>query len=329
MSTAQSAVNSISAQVSISEPPALRGAVMVCAGSPALVAADWVRRQQSWLLDVLRSQGAVVLRGFAPIQLEQFEEIAALAGEGPPLPYQNRSTPRSTVKGNIYTSTEYPPSEAIPLHSENSYSSQWPARILFLCVQPSAKGGETPIADNRRVYASIPAATRELFESKGVTYVRNYGDLGLSWQETFQTQKREDVEAYCADRDLQLQWGDEARLRTQQTLPASRKHPTTGEVVWFNQAHLFHVSNLGEVGDELIEILGKQNLPRNAVFGDGSDIAPEQLQAVRNAYEEHAVPLGWQANDLVVLDNMLWAHGRLPFAGPRRVLVAMTGTLSG
>jgi len=327
MTTTLANASPVCARVSISEPPTLRGAVVACADETGAVAIDWLRSHRSWLLDVLGTRGAVLLRRFAPIGLEEFEEIAALAGAGPPLPYENRSTPRSTVKGNIYTSTEYPASQAIPLHSENSYSSQWPARILFLCVQPARKGGETPIADNRHVYASIPAATRELFESKGVTYVRTYGDLGLSWQETFQTEKREEVEAYCAAHALGLEWGDNARLRTRQTLPASRVHPITGAPVWFNQAHLFHVSTLGEVGDELLEVLGKDNLPRNAVFGDGSDIDVAMLQDVHRAYEQHAVPLEWQANDLVILDNMLWSHGRLPFTGPRRVLVAMTGVL--
>ena len=38
-----------------------------------------------------------------------------------------------------------------------------------------------------------------------------------------------------------------------------------------------------------------------------------------------AVDVDWRAGDLMVIDNMLLAHGRRPFTGPRRVLVAMSG----
>ncbi len=32
----------------------------------------------------------------------------------------------------------------------------------------------------------------------------------------------------------------------------------------------------------------------------------------------------WRAGDLLVVDNVLAAHGRMPFSGARRVLLAMT-----
>jgi alpha-ketoglutarate-dependent taurine dioxygenase len=40
-------------------------------------------------------------------------------------------------------------------------------------------------------------------------------------------------------------------------------------------------------------------------------------------YREAAVCFAWQKGDLLMVDNMLVAHGRAPFTGPRRILVAM------
>lgn len=314
-----------SSAVSITEPEWLSGGLLAVATEEQVHAVDWLQSRKKCFDTSLGTRGAILLRGFMAISVDEFAEIATLAGRGEaPQPYANRSTPRKRIKGNIFTSTEYPASEAITLHNENSYSAEWPGVILFLCQEPAGKGGETPIADSRRVYSSISATTRALFESKGVTYVRNYGRIGLSWQETFQTDRQDDVERYCQHHAIVWEWRPDGGLHTRQTLPAVRHHPLTGEPVWFNQAHLFHISNLGDTNGDLLKALGKYGVPRHALFGDGSEIDSALLQEVRATYEKLAVPLGWQRNDLVLLDNMLWAHGRRPFAGSRRVIVAMT-----
>ena len=66
------------------------------------------------------------------------------------LDYSYRSTPRTLVNGKIYTSTEYPAEQFIPLHNEMSYARDWAMKIWFYCIKPAAKDGETPIADSRR-----------------------------------------------------------------------------------------------------------------------------------------------------------------------------------
>lgn len=318
------------AAVSVTAPAWLAGGALVQAHEHELSAVRWVESNRAWLLAALQERGAVVLRGFEVLSVEDFEDIATIAGdEEKPQPYENRSTPRSRVKGNIFTSSEYPAYEAITLHNENSYSTQWPGVILFLCQQAALSGGETPIADSRRVYLSIPVATRSLFESKGITYLRNYGKVGLSWEETFQTTSKTEVENYCSRHAIEWRWDQGGGLHTRQTLPAMRHHPVTGEAVWFNQAHLFHISNLGSMGSHLLNTLGSDGVPRDALFGDGSEIPVSLLDDIRAIYENHAVLLKWRANDLVVLDNMLWAHGRRPFTGARRVIVAMTKMMRG
>ncbi|MGH9366268.1 MAG: TauD/TfdA family dioxygenase, partial [Thermoanaerobaculia bacterium] len=47
------------------------------------------------------------------------------------------------------------------------------------------------------------------------------------------------------------------------------------------------------------------------------------LSAVRGAYLEEEVALPWKEGDVLMLDNMLAAHGRRPFVGPRNVVVGM------
>ncbi len=283
----------------------------------------WVEAHLPELQAHLRDHGAILLRGL-PVDLDLFNRVTETIG-GALLTYTERSTPRSAVAGNIYTSTEYPPAESIPMHNENSYSAHWPARLFFLCDTPAATGGATPIADSRAMFRLLPADLRERFAG-GVAYTRAFREgLGLTWQEAFQTDDRAVVEEYCARNGQTLEWTDEG-LRTRHVRPSFVDEPHTGETVWFNQANLFHVSSLGEeVSEALLELYPEADLPRNAYFADGSPIPVTDLAKIREVYAEVSYAFPWQAGDVMVVNNMLHAHGREPFTGKRRILVAMTG----
>ena len=281
----------------------------------------WLERDAQVLETLLRAHGALLLRGFGALDVTAFERAIHLSS-GDLLEYVNRSTPRSRIAGRIFSSTEYPADQSIPLHNELSYNRRWPSRLFFLCVVPPTQGGETPIADSRRVLARIPASVRRRFERHGVCYVRNYGlGIDLSWQDVFQTTDPQAVNAYCREAGITAHWSA-AGLRTIQVCQATVAHPSTTERVWFNQAHLFHVSALpAEVRSEL-EALGQ--LPRMACFGDWSPISEEDLDAVRRAYVQEETLFRWQEHDILVVDNVMMAHGRRPYAGSRRILVGMT-----
>jgi alpha-ketoglutarate-dependent taurine dioxygenase len=189
----------------------------------------------------------------------------------------------------------------------------------------ASEGGATPLADSREVYRRIAPALRERFARKRVMYVRNYGNgLDLPWQEVFATSDRRAVESFCRRAGISWEWKDDGELRTRQVCQAVAVHPQTGATVWFNQAHLFHVSNLEpSVREGLLAVFEADELPRNAFYGDGTPIEPSALAEVREVYRELALEFAWQAGDVLLLDNMLVAHGRAPFRGARKVLVAM------
>jgi len=123
---------------------------------------------------------------------------------------------------------------------------------------------------------------------------------------------------------LRFIWLPGDRLRTIQVNPAVQIHPPTQERIWFNQAHLFHVSSFAQAEqDALLQSYGEKGLPRNAYFGDGSPIPLEYLQQIRQTYERNLRSFDWQKNDLLLLDNLKFTHGREPFVGNRKILVGM------
>lgn len=291
---------------------------------------EWARANKNAIDALLHKHGGILFRHFrldGPDDLQAFLQNISRELMG----YQDRATPRSQVSGQVFTATDYPPEHHIYLHNESSFAHTWPTRIAFYCVTPAASGGETPIADVRRVHERLAPSVRERFAAKGVLYVRNFGNkpFGLAWQTVFQTQDRVAMEAYCRRAGIEFEWRDNDRLRTRQVRPATLTHPVTGERVWFNHATVLHVTTIEPKRRAmLLKMVKEEDLPNNTFYGDGSPIEPETLAALRDAYEKETVLFPWQAGDVLLLDNLLVAHGRRPHTGTRKVLTAMADPMS-
>lgn len=281
---------------------------------------------QQFIVSAVESVGAVLLRGFKVTSPFAFRKFATSFGEPLVNSYNYGSTPRSKVSPGVYTSTEYPAHSTIPMHNEQAYTRQWPSRLWFHCMKASESGGETPLVDSRAMFNEIPERIREAFLTKGLMYVRNFSPMmDVPWQQAFNTDSRQEVERFCASQEIEWEWKDGDALRTRQQCQSALQHPVTGEWVWFNQAHLFHASALGEDARQgLLNSIGEANLPRNVYYGDGSPIADEDLDIIRAIYERQKVAYPWQNGDITMIDNLLVAHGRNPYVGERKVIVAMT-----
>lgn len=288
------------------------------------VLTDWLAAWSGALRSALLEMGAVRITGTGLSDPTSLGE-AAKAVSGTLLEYTERTTPRTRVRDSVYTSTEYPPDQHIAQHNETSYTRQWPDHLFFLSACTAKHGGQTPVADSRAVLRRLPSELVERFTELGVLYTRTYhAGLGLPWQEVFQTEDRGEVERYCQANEIKWEWDDDL-LRTRQLRPAVTAHPVTGEAAWFNQAHLFHVLALdAESRETLLDLFDEQDLPSNAYLGDGSPISEEDLTMITQAYDAETLAADWSDGDLLIVDNVLMSHGRRPYKGARKVLVAMT-----
>lgn len=285
---------------------------------------EWAKTNLERIEHILLECGGALFRGFDVDGIDAFQAFIKATSRDGLLEYTYRSTPRTEVGGKIYTSTEYPADQRIPLHNENAYAAVWPMKIWFYCKQAAREGGETPIADSREVYRRIDPDIRKRFEEKNVMYVRNYGDLDLPWQTVFQTDDRAHIEEFCRSHNIEFVWKGVDGLQTRQLCQAVARHPRTGDTVWFNQAHLFHVASLPRtMRDSLLSVVGMDDLPRHAYYGDGSPIEDSVIEEINAVFDDIAVEFPWRNNDILLLDNMLTAHGRKPFKGDRKVVVGM------
>jgi alpha-ketoglutarate-dependent taurine dioxygenase len=284
----------------------------------------WAKTNLQLIEQQLLEYGAILFRNFQVERIAQFRDLAQVVS-GELIRYNERAAPRIQVDDLIYTSTEYPPDQYIPLHHEMAYSHNWPQKIFLFCVEPAHQRGRTPIADGRRFIQMIDPAIKKRFIEKKILYIRNYGEgVDMPWQDAFQTGDRGAVEQYCSKARMEVEWRDGDRLRTRAIRHVIVTHPKTGETIWFNHAHLFHLSNLEpQVRDALLSEFKEDELPRNVFYGDGSSIETSILDEIRELYNQIAVTFSWQKGDVLMLDNFLTSHGREPYQGPRKILVAL------
>jgi hypothetical protein len=303
--------------------PDKRLPLVISPGEVAVELSEWAEANVAFLDTKLLEHGAVLLRGFPVFSVPCFEKTAlALC---PTLFGEYGDLPREPVGVKVYGSTPYPADESILFHNEGSHLPVWPRKQLFCCLEVPEQGGETPLLDCREVYRQLDSDLLQRFGEKGLEYLRHFSKgLDISWQRFFRSEDKRSVEDTCRREGMSCSWTADGGLGVRRRARAILKHPRTGDMVFFNQVQLHHPYCLNPtVRASLRAVVKEEDLPRNVFFGDGTPIADAVMRRIGEIYDGLAVSFAWQKGDLLMLDNMLVAHGRYPYRGSRRIVVAM------
>lgn len=285
--------------------------------------AEWAGSDPGGIEARLHRHGSILFRGFGVSSAERFERFASAVC--PNLNGEYGDLPKEVQGERVYKSTPYPEDKAILFHNEGSHTHCWPMKQFFSCQIVAPQGGETPIVDCRDMFRRLSRPLTRRFAERGLLYVRNFVEgLDVSWQDFFRTDDRQALGRRLDALGIQHEWTGANNLRTRQAGPAVACHPRTGDWVFFNQLQLHHVGYLAaEERAALLELFDEQDLPRNVYYGDGQPIEDDVIAEVGALYDAMSISFPWESGDVLMVDNMLVAHGRHPFSGPRKVIVAM------
>jgi hypothetical protein len=316
---------------------------------------EWICGNSALLNMKLYLHGGLLFRGFKVTSADDFERVALqidpLLRDKNPLDDGSRSHKSRCVFG----ATAYSSLHTLPFHNEDSYLPKSPTKIMFCCLKACASGGETMIADCRRVYEDLPREIVEQFRGKTLPMTRRFS-FNLLCQ-NMETNDNKAIEAACKELGIdRISWSSKNELTIECDLPAVIHHDQTAEPIWFNR--LLGANPWAFIIQSCFSVLRTRDLRlraraigllpayflyfapyllRELLPGKGSraqDAAPERLGVpaistkaayqLARAYWKNAAVFTWKEGDVLVLDNRLVAHGRMPFSGERSILTCVT-----
>ena len=290
-------------------------------GDPG-AAIEWIQRERSSILARLARSGAVLLRGFPFENAEDFDR-AVVAFDLGRFSYRESlsNAVRVDLTDRVFTANEAPAEATIRLHHELAQTPAHPRHLFFFCERAAGQGGATALCRSDELLDQVeslhPGFVRDLL-AQGLIY--HYvmpgrddptSSMGRSWRSTLSVENRAAAEKKLTALRYDFSWrGEEDLAVSSPPLPAVLTLED-GRRSFFNQ--LVATRSWRDA----------RNDPETALtLGDGRPISLELRDEIARLTEAQATDLAWQRGDLALLDNHRVQHGRRPFTGRRRVLVA-------
>jgi hypothetical protein len=293
---------------------------------------------------VVTSAGALRICGLNSLRTAQDFDQAIHAVTPKLRDYVGGTSPRERAHGKVMTATYTPDNWSIILHQEMAYTVNLPARISFFCERPAAvSGGDTTFADMRQVLKAIRPDVRQRLQQHGLQLCRTVPSLATQhlkpgvkkpWTEVFETDDKAVVADIVAAKGWTHEWLEHDLLRLwQDVIPATRIHPETGDEVWCNQAHFYSPECQIRWADEDGRVADRDALQHaldhhpefldRIYLGNGQPVAADDALHIYAVLQGATRSVALAASDLLLVDNLLVAHGRTAVRGDRSILVAM------
>jgi alpha-ketoglutarate-dependent taurine dioxygenase len=252
----------------------------------------------------LRQSGLVLLRGF-DINLADFEAFTCRWCNE----FHDVGTRQSLLAsdGDGYTSEVHRKNFNLFVHSEGAYRP-WPPPpdlCFFNCVQSwGTSGGETTLVDGVEFLQKLPDDLRRRFEQQGIIYEAHWDKE--RWQTEFSVSNEDELHARLNDRPEYeyLLDGDAIQIRCH---TAAISISLDGRPAFANGL-LAHLPDITHPSWREQHVHSKDT--NRIFFGNGEFIQNQVIHRLIDIQDEIAINHGWERNDLLVVDNRRFMHGR-------------------
>ena len=248
---------------------------------------DSINRDE--VLQLYKTRGVVLFRGF------EFNTYAfqALTEQFTSDFRLHGNSTREIISSDETVATVSGGQEHFFAHSEHAFSPLRPDTAWFYCVTPAKSGGETTIYDGVEVLERLSEETRVLFNKKRIRF-RTDGPEFCS---------RSELNRWVNTDGFSFECDQDGRLHTTFVTSAIVKTKYTNSLAFANS------------------MLDQQQL----YFEDGTLVPRAAVIDVLGTTERLAFPLSWQKNDVLMIDNTSFMHGRRSFRDRGRRILARFG----
>jgi len=233
----------------------------------------------------------------------------------------------------------------VPYHNELLYTNEFPRVISFICVKAPAIGGQTPLTNTIETYYQMPKMMRNKFDKYGIRYVRNLRDKMMEQsitnnpldlggqkfvQDIFGTNNRDELLNLCEIHGYECEWhlcqtNYTPIMRIQYVVPAVVEYSFGGNKILRSFAN----SVTGMNGryftnyNAYYDLVPYMERPFHSLWGNGDEFTDEEYAMIEELFTANSIRFDWEDGDIIVADNLAWAHGRYPFEGERNILAIM------
>lgn len=306
---------------------------------------DFAIRNKVILRQLLAEHGGILFRGFDIKKPDQFKAVMSTFTTDLAEDYKGIA-PRKHVTDHVFTTTEVTDYAIILPHSEMAYSYQRPGIIGFCCQVAPSIYGETSLFNCGSVYNSLSQECIDLLE-KGIQYVRCHPHhwekhlfkTGSTWPESFSTEDKKEVEKSLKEAGFDYEWDEKNQLKITTSLPVFITHPLTKQkyvnILFSHSINEFKTLNLFKQRYSIllryiVKIVAAFAMLKGKGVGltkiydhNGSPLPRHIIKELHKAFWDHSVLFAWRKNDVLVLDNITTAHGRMNVIGSRKILACL------
>jgi len=236
------------------------------------------------------AHGALLFRGFTS-DLAIFAEITARFCS---TYIWNESRGRKAITADRRIQTVDGGVGHFPLHAELARQPWKPDVAWFACMNSPSRGGETTICDGVAIVRNMPGHMVRALQDRQLLYVRQLEPSECQYW--FNTTEPDDEMIETPPSNCPFRF-----IRQSRALCCAFTHPLLHKPMFSDDLAFANFLLFARL---------KRGDRAYPIFEDGTEISDELCNEIRQISDRILVPIAWQKNDVLMLDNTRFMHGR-------------------